>query len=104
MGASVVYEQVVARRLDPLDSGVISVTYMHAGNTNNVIPSEVKVGGTYRALTHTTFAWLQEQVCRVRPSVRFHKCKQSESKARTEIETETETETDSGIVVTETEN
>lgn len=52
----------MARRLDPLDSGVVSVTYIHAGATNNVIPADVKVGGTYRALSHKTFGWLRDQV------------------------------------------
>lgn len=55
-------QPIVARRLDPLDSGVVSVTYIHAGATNNVIPAQVAVGGTYRALTHTTFQWLRQQV------------------------------------------
>jgi IAA-amino acid hydrolase len=55
-------QPIVARRLDPLDAGVVSVTYIHAGATNNVIPAEVAVGGTYRALSHKTFGWLREQV------------------------------------------
>uniref|UniRef100_A0A6T7WP88 Peptidase M20 dimerisation domain-containing protein n=1 Tax=Pyramimonas obovata TaxID=1411642 RepID=A0A6T7WP88_9CHLO len=55
-------QPIVARKLDPADAGVVSVTYVHAGHTNNVIPDQVTLGGTYRALTHSTFAWIKEQV------------------------------------------
>lgn len=45
------FQSVVSRNLDPLHPGVISFGGMQAGNSYNVIPSEVKLMGTIRALT-----------------------------------------------------
>ncbi len=41
-------QQIVSRRLPPIEPGVISVTKIHAGTANNVIPQEVELGGTMR--------------------------------------------------------
>jgi len=41
-------QQVVARREDPVQPGVLSVTQFHGGSAFNVIPSEVRLNGTYR--------------------------------------------------------
>ncbi len=41
-------QTVVARTLDPMASGVVSVTQIHGGTTWNVIPEEVVVRGTAR--------------------------------------------------------
>jgi amidohydrolase len=43
-------QSIVARELDPLDAGVVSVTRFHAGSTFNVIPPAAQLGGTWRAL------------------------------------------------------
>lgn len=40
---------IVARRVSPLESAVISVGQIHAGTTNNVIPTEVLLEGTMRS-------------------------------------------------------
>src|SRR5699024_10467270 len=40
---------IVARRVSPLDSGVISIGSIHAGSAGNVIPSEVRIQGTIRS-------------------------------------------------------
>jgi amidohydrolase len=45
------FQSIVSRNLNPLHSGVISFGGMQAGNSYNVIPSEVKLMGTIRALT-----------------------------------------------------
>ncbi len=42
-------QTVVARHLNPLDAGVVSVTQIHAGDTWNVIPEQVVLRGTTRA-------------------------------------------------------
>ena len=42
-------QSVVSRNLDPIDSGVVSVTQFHAGDTWNVIPGEAVLRGTARA-------------------------------------------------------
>lgn len=41
---------ITSRFIDPVSSAVISTTQMHAGNSYNSIPSEVKFGGTIRFL------------------------------------------------------
>jgi amidohydrolase len=39
---------IVARRIPPTASAVLSITQIHGGHTHNVIPAEVKVSGTVR--------------------------------------------------------
>ena len=41
-------QSVVSRKLDPLDSGVYSITQIHAGSNNNVIPDRVFMTGKPR--------------------------------------------------------
>lgn len=43
-------QQVVARNVNPVEGGVISVTRIEGGSAFNVIPNSVKLGGTLRAL------------------------------------------------------
>ncbi len=42
-------QTIVARNLHPLESGVVSVTQVHGGDTWNVIPQEVVLRGTARS-------------------------------------------------------
>ncbi len=42
-------QSVVARTIDPLDSAVLSVTQIHAGDTWNVIPDRAVIRGTTRS-------------------------------------------------------
>jgi hippurate hydrolase len=53
VGAQIVtaLQTIVARRVDPLESAVISVTQFHAGTAENVIPDEAMLLGTVRTLT-----------------------------------------------------
>jgi hippurate hydrolase len=44
-------QTIVARRVDPLESAVISVTQFHAGTALNVIAEEAQIGGTVRTLS-----------------------------------------------------
>ena len=55
-------QSIVSRELDPLDSGVVSITVINGGNASNVIPSEVKVKGTLRSLTMDGLKELQKRV------------------------------------------
>ncbi len=41
-------QSIVSRNLSPLDCGVVSVTQIHGGDTYNVIPDQVYLGGTTR--------------------------------------------------------
>jgi hippurate hydrolase len=42
-------QSVVSRTVDPLESVVLSITRFHAGEAYNIIPDEVRIGGTVRA-------------------------------------------------------
>lgn len=55
-------QTIVSRSLDPLDSGVISITKVHGGEAYNVIPEEVRLAGTIRALTMDRFQWLKDRL------------------------------------------
>jgi amidohydrolase len=44
-------QSVVGRRIDPLESGVVSICQLDAGSAFNVIPSKVRLIGTMRSLT-----------------------------------------------------
>ena len=50
-GAQIVMalQTVVARNLDPVAQGVISITQFHGGDADNVIPQEVVLRGTIRS-------------------------------------------------------
>lgn len=43
-------QSIVSRNADPLESLVVSVTTIHAGNADNVIPERVQLTGTVRTL------------------------------------------------------
>lgn len=43
-------QQVVSRNNNPFNPSVLSITAFQGGNTTNVIPSEVKLMGTFRAM------------------------------------------------------
>jgi hippurate hydrolase len=52
VGAHIVtaLQSIVARSLDPLESGVISICTFNAGDTSNVIPETARLTGTARSL------------------------------------------------------
>jgi hippurate hydrolase len=52
VGAHIVtaLQSIVARRVDPLEAAVISVTQFHSGTAENVIPDEAMLLGTVRTL------------------------------------------------------
>ncbi|XP_047330536.1 IAA-amino acid hydrolase ILR1-like 3 [Impatiens glandulifera] len=54
-------QQLVSRETDPLESRVLSVTYVHGGTTWNVIPPYVEFGGTLRSLTNEGLDLLQRR-------------------------------------------
>ncbi|MFP4199586.1 MAG: M20 family metallopeptidase [Halanaerobium sp.] len=53
IGAEIIsaLQTIVSRRIDPLDSAVISVCNFEAGSTHNVIPDEAVLKATVRSLT-----------------------------------------------------
>lgn len=55
-------QTIISRELDPLDSGVISITAVHGGEAYNVIPMEMTLRGTIRALSLAQLAIFQNRV------------------------------------------
>ncbi|KAI5077607.1 hypothetical protein GOP47_0007431 [Adiantum capillus-veneris] len=47
-------QQLVSRETNPLESQVVSVTYVHGGNAFNIIPQYVEIQGTYRTFSGDT--------------------------------------------------
>ncbi|MEY9460235.1 M20 aminoacylase family protein [Bradyrhizobium ottawaense] len=41
-------QTVVARNIDPFEQGVASITFVKGGEVHNVVPDEIKIGGTVR--------------------------------------------------------
>ncbi len=46
-------QQIISRNNNPVTPSVLSICSIHGGNTTNVIPSEVKLMGTFRAMDET---------------------------------------------------
>lgn len=46
-------QQLISRHCNPFDPSVLSITAINGGNVTNVIPSEVKMMGTFRAMDET---------------------------------------------------
>jgi hippurate hydrolase len=49
----VALQQVISRNNNPFNPSVLSITSFNGGNTTNVIPNEVKLMGTFRAMDET---------------------------------------------------
>jgi amidohydrolase len=56
------FQTVAARRTDPLDSVVVSVTQVEAGHTSNVIPETATLIGTTRALRMETQDMIEREL------------------------------------------
>ena len=68
-------QSVISRELDPLDSGVVSISAIHGGMAANVIPSEVKILGTLRSLTMDGLKSLQRRVKEISEKIaEAHEC------------------------------
>ena len=66
---------IVSREADPLNSGVVSITAVHGGEASNVIPPEVQLRGTVRALTMDNLVWIQQRVIDIAAGVAAaHRC------------------------------
>jgi|TARA_B110000914_G_scaffold215284_1_gene219019 IAA-amino acid hydrolase len=68
-------QSIISRELDPLDSGVVSISAIHGGQAANVIPSEVKILGTLRSLTMDGLKSLQIRVKEIAEKIaEAHEC------------------------------
>jgi amidohydrolase len=67
VGAHVItaLQSVIARNLDPLESGVVSICMFHAGNAGNVIPERAELTGTARSLVPHVRDLLEKRVVEV---------------------------------------
>lgn len=59
-------QTIVSRETDPLSSAVVSITKIHAGTAFNIIPREVEIAGTIRALNPEDD---KEQMKRIKESI-----------------------------------
>uniref|UniRef100_A0ACD5WDJ2 Uncharacterized protein n=1 Tax=Avena sativa TaxID=4498 RepID=A0ACD5WDJ2_AVESA len=55
-------QQLVAREVDPLQSAVVSVTFIKGGEAFNVIPESVTLGGTFRSMTTQGLFYLKKRI------------------------------------------
>jgi IAA-amino acid hydrolase len=55
-------QSIVARETDPLEPAVVSITQIHGGDAFNVIPQQVELAGTIRALTTARLTELRERI------------------------------------------
>lgn len=55
-------QEIISREITPTDPGVITIGKFHGGNTYNVIPNEVEIEGTARAVNHETRAYLAKRI------------------------------------------
>jgi hippurate hydrolase len=64
VGAQIIsnLQTIVARNVDPLKSGVVSITMFEAGNAENVIPQTVQLRGTGRTLAPEVRDLLERRV------------------------------------------
>ncbi|TWS99651.1 M20 aminoacylase family protein [Reyranella sp. CPCC 100927] len=58
-------QTVISRTIAPIDSGVISITQMHAGDAYNVIPETAVLRGTVRAFRKEVMATIKEKIERI---------------------------------------
>eukprot|EP00798_Chlamydomonas_sp_ICE-L_P028361 gene28358-31488_t len=60
-------QTLVSRETSPLDSAVLSITLLRAGEAYNVIPDSVLIGGTIRALTPSYLLHLRDRLNEIVP-------------------------------------
>ncbi|CAN6197421.1 unnamed protein product [Urochloa humidicola] len=55
-------QKIVAREIDPLQSAVVSITFVKGGEAYNVIPESVTFGGTLRSLSNEGLSHLKKRI------------------------------------------
>ncbi|HQT68049.1 MAG: peptidase M20 [Rhodospirillales bacterium 20-60-12] len=55
-------QSMVARRTDPQDSAVLSITQFHAGSADNIIPQTAMLNGTVRTLLPRMQNWMEATI------------------------------------------
>jgi amidohydrolase len=59
------FQTIISRNKRPIDTGVISVTIMRAGEATNVIPSSCELQGTVRAFTVEVLDMIEQRMRRI---------------------------------------
>jgi amidohydrolase len=62
-------QTIVSRNVRPLDTAVVSVTQIHAGDAYNVIPEQAFIRGTARAFDANTLALIEQNMRRIAAGV-----------------------------------
>jgi len=62
---AVALQSIVARNIAPVDTAVLSVTQIHAGDAYNVMPQTARLGGTVRAFSRDVMALVESSMRRV---------------------------------------
>ncbi|CAN6209809.1 unnamed protein product [Urochloa humidicola] len=55
-------QKIVAREIDPLQSAVVSITFVKGGEAYNVIPESVTFGGTLRSMSNEGLSYLKKRI------------------------------------------
>jgi amidohydrolase len=56
------FQTIVTRNMRPIETGVISVTMIHAGEATNVVPESATLQGTVRTFTDDTLDLIEERM------------------------------------------
>lgn len=62
-------QTIVSRNVKPIDTAVVSVTQIHAGDAYNVIPQQAFIRGTVRAFSRETMALIETNMRRIATGV-----------------------------------
>jgi len=62
---AIALQTIVSRNLRPVDTAVLSVTQIHAGEAYNVIPERAVIGGTARCFSSETMALIEQNMRRI---------------------------------------
>ena len=63
------YQSIISRKLDPIESGVITVGTIKGGEARNIIASEVHISGTMRAFTEPIYHHLKHEITKINHSI-----------------------------------
>lgn len=55
-------QSIISRNLDPLDHAVLSITQIHAGSADNVIPDHAELRGTVRTFSNATLDLIESRI------------------------------------------
>jgi len=62
------FQTIISRELDPLDSAVLSITQIHAGSADNVIPNQAEMRGTVRTFSDTVLDLVEQRMGQIAQS------------------------------------